>query len=117
VFVGGVSEQGERNTTMTEGQPLSGFPFDPDWVVPTSEVLREWLSDRNLSPRVAVAAAVPRKEREGAARALERVLDDGLLTYEVALVLDRITAIPTRFWLAFEHNYREGLAEGKSVIR
>lgn len=97
--------------------PLSGYPFDPDWVVPTCEVLREWLSDRNLSPRVAVAAAVPREEREEAARTLTAVLDDGPLTYDVALMLDRITGIPTRFWLAFEHNYREGLAEGKSVIR
>lgn len=90
--------------------PLSGYPFDPDWVVPTSEVLREWLSDRNLSPRVAVAAAVPREDREEAAQVLVKVLDDGPLA-------DRITGIPTRFWLAFEHNYRTGLAEGKSVIR
>lgn len=92
------------------------YPFDPDWVVPTSEVLAEWLNDHSISPRVA-AARLPHEDRADAVVALTGVLNDDPVTYDTALLMDRITGIPTRFWLAFEHNYREGLAAGKSVVR
>jgi hypothetical protein len=89
--------------------------FDPDYVVPTSEILREWLAENGHSPQVAAAKAGG-TQKDKVRAVLERVLADGKVdTYE-ASVLTYVTDISMEFWQAFEHNYRVGLAEGKKVL-
>lgn len=93
------------------------YRFDPDYVVPTSEVLREWLEDHNLSPRVAVAHVVRSPAmRAQLAAILQAILDqDRGIDEDTAQILQAVTDISGRFWLSFERNYRIGLAAGKSV--
>lgn len=91
------------------------YRFDPDWVVPTADVLREWLDENGLSVKVAVAC-LPRDEREVAAGYLENVLADKTFTERTAKVLARVTGISLGFWMRFEHNYRTGLAAGRTKV-
>jgi plasmid maintenance system antidote protein VapI len=88
------------------------YKFDPDYVVPTADVLKEWLEFNGLSVMVAVAR-LPREERELAAGYLENVLADKAFTERTGEVLARVTDISIGFWMNFEHNYRTGLAAGK----
>jgi plasmid maintenance system antidote protein VapI len=89
--------------------------FDPDYVVPTAEVLKEWLEENGLSVGVAVAC-LPREDRELAAGYLENVLADKQFTERTGEVLARVTGISLAFWMNFEHNYRTGLAAGKKAL-
>ena len=93
-------------------------PFDPDWVVPTSDFLRDWMDENGVtSPRILAAMCAPLDVREDVGDRLRAVLEvDAALTPDLADMLSRATRVPARFWLAFEHNYREGLAAGKKVI-
>lgn len=96
------------------------YKFDPDWVVPTSHMLREWLDYNHLTTRVAAVMASPGRGTPGHIRAtemLDAVLNDGPVDSQTAMVLAAVTDITTEFWLAFEHNYRTGLAAGKTVSR
>lgn len=95
------------------------YPFDPDYVVPTSEVLRDWLDWNHLSTSVAAVASYGRgtASHRAAIGDLDKVLNGGRVDARVADLLCRVTSIPASFWLAFEHNYRTGLAKGKSVSR
>lgn len=95
--------------------PSTPVPFDPDWVVPTSMMLREWLDSTGLSPRVA-AARVPADQRDAATTLLLGVLDGAPVTEDTARLLFVVTDISAAFWLAFERNYRAGLAAGKTVV-
>ncbi len=91
--------------------------FDPDYVVPPSEVLREWLTETGISLRVA-CAILPETDRPVAESRIGSLLEaDTPLTPKIALWLERVTNITVGFWLAFEHNYRVGLAAGKGTIR
>jgi hypothetical protein len=97
---------------------VTTYPFDPDWVVPTSEVLQEWLDERHLSTHVAAAARYRRGEpRDWAACVLNGVLGGKPLDDTDIGVLAAITGISEAFWRNFEHNYRAGLAAGKTVVR
>lgn len=91
------------------------YPYDPDYVVPTREVLQEWLDGNGLSVKVAVAC-LPREDRELAAGYLENVLADKEFTDRTGQVLARVTGISLAFWMSFEHNYRAGLAAGKKAL-
>lgn len=94
------------------------YPFDPDWVVPTSEVLQEWLDERHLTTHVAAASRYRRGEpRDWAANVLDGVLLDEPLDETDIEVLAAVTGISAAFWRNFEHNYRAGLAAGKTVAR
>lgn len=90
--------------------------FDPDWVVPTSEMLREWLDTNHLTTRVAAVIASDGRGTASHIRAretLDAVLDDHPVNRRTAAVLAVVTGIPQSFWVAFERNYRSGLAAGK----
>jgi plasmid maintenance system antidote protein VapI len=87
-------------------------PFEPDWTIAPASMLRFYLEENNLSPRVALAGSVPRHRRDEAAAMLQQVLDKQPLTGEHATLLANATGIPRQFWLTFEHNYRAGLAAG-----
>jgi plasmid maintenance system antidote protein VapI len=91
--------------------------FDPDYVVPPSEVFREWLETMGISLRIA-CAILPEQDRFVAESRLGSLLDgDTPLTTKIAAWLERVTEVRAGFWLAFEHNYRVGLAAGKHTIR
>lgn len=92
--------------------------FDPDWVVPTADFLRDWMEENGVtSPRILASMCARRDVRDEVAERLRAVLeDDAPLTPDVAGMLAQGTRVPARFWLAFENNYREGLRAGKTVI-
>lgn len=97
-----------------------GAKFDPDWVVPTSEMLREWLDDNHLSTGVAAVIASAGRQTAShlaATALLDDVLNDGPIAARDADVIALVTGIPAAFWLSFEHNYRSGLAAGRTVVR
>lgn len=94
------------------------YPYDPDYVVPTSLLLWEWLDHNHLSTSVAAVIASKGCGTEShiaSTAVLDAVLHDGKVTPQVAQVLATVTGISMSFWLAFEHNYRTGLAAGKTV--
>lgn len=83
--------------------------FDPDWVVKPGETLQEMLDEYNLSPRIA-AVSCGLTERD-----LQNVLDGKRITKRIAAGLARLPVTPSaQFWLNLEHNYRKGLAAGKT---
>ena len=92
------------------------YKFDPDYVVPTSEILREWLDENHLTTRVAVAGHVIRELHEEAAAQLDAVLNDGPVGPSEASLLAMVMGTSVQFWLNFEQNYRNGLARGLTVL-
>ncbi len=96
----------------------SRYKVDPDWVVPTSEVLREWLDENGVTTHVAAASRYLKgAPRDWAASRLDAVLNDEPLGGDHVEVLAAVTGISAAFWQNFEHNYRAGLAAGKTVMR
>ena len=95
------------------GTSKKTYPYDPDYVVATAEVLKEWLDHNGLTVRTAVAC-LPRDDRALAAGYLQNVLDDKAFTAYTGKILAKITGISLGFWMAFEQNYRTGLAAGKT---
>ena len=96
---------------------MASYPYDPDYVVPTSEVLREWLDENHLSPRVAVAHVTRDPNmRSHLAAVLAGILEsDTVVDEDTAELLGAVTGISKRFWISFERNYRTGRAAGKTV--
>lgn len=100
--------------------PVS-YPFDPDWCMAPAVHLREWLEENGLTPATASAAVSGSRQRHPEAHAavqliMQGVLDKVPIDGHVADLLERVTQIPSRMWLALEHNYRDGLAAGKKDI-
>lgn len=91
------------------------YKFDPDYVVPTAEILKEWLEYNGLTIRTAVAK-LPKEDRPLAAGYLENVLADKPFTEYTGKILARVTDVSLGFWMNFEHNYRTGLAAGKTKV-
>lgn len=91
--------------------------YDPDYVVPTSEVFKEWLEEFGLTTQVAAASRYRRGEaHEWATKVLDRVLAGRPVGPRSVAVLAAVTGISENFWRSFEHNYRTGLAAGKKVF-
>ena len=87
------------------------YAFDPDWVVHPGEVLQEWLEYTKL-PRTVATKLHGFTDEE-----FDGLLDGSVeITEEVARKLKNLTDIGMPFWLAFEHNFRVGLAAGKHWI-
>lgn len=72
-------------------------PFKPDWTIAPAATLQEWMEEQD---------AILPDER------IQEVLNRKPLTSQHAELLEQVTGIPARFWLALEHNYRAGLAAG-----
>src|SRR5438045_779412 len=77
---------------MTE-PTAAPVPFDPDWVVPTSDFLRDWMEENGVtSPRILAAMCAPLDVRDHVADRLRAVLDDDAeLTDGLADMLARAT--------------------------
>lgn len=86
------------------------LPFDPDYVVAPGDTLREWWEKRSLPAE--------HGERVGLSVDTLRGIMDGSteITPEIAARLKLLTGIGELFWLALEHNYRVGLAAGKTRV-
>jgi hypothetical protein len=84
-------------------------------------VLREWLDHNHLSPSVAAVVASRGRgtpSHDYATAVVRGVLDDDAVVIDsTAVVLARVTGIAPGFWLAFDHNYRTGMAAGKTVSK
>lgn len=86
------------------------YPYDPDYVVPPGETLREWFDWSNLPHSCVRLYGITDEELAG-------ILDATLLiTADLAKKLDGMTGVRPAFWLAMEHNYRVGLAAGKTRL-
>jgi len=87
------------------------YPFDPDWVVAPGETLREWFEAMRLPLSVAELYDID-------ARTLQRLFDGKQkITPALAQKLCNLTHVGAPFWLALEHNFRVGLAAGKTWTR
>lgn len=104
------------NDRVAGKNPKQTYPFDPDYVVPTRELLREYMETNGLkTTRMVVAAYVPRDQMDAAAAELDALLNDEPLTDNAARILGKACG-SSEFWRNFEHNYRAGLARGLHVI-
>lgn len=96
--------------------PKKVYKFDPDWVVPTRELLREYMTTNGLtSTRLVCAMSVPRDQLDAAAAELDALLNDEPLTDNAARILGKAIG-SEQFWRNFEQNYRNGLARGLHVM-
>ena len=82
--------------------------FRPDYAIPPGETLRERLAELNLSQtEVATRANLSTKH-------VNQIIQGGApITLETAIVLERITGLPARYWIRREADYREGLLRSK----
>jgi plasmid maintenance system antidote protein VapI len=84
------------------------YPFDPDWVVAPGETLAEWFREIGLPKAVAERYGIP-------VRTLDRIIaGKQKITPALAQKLCNLTQIGAPMWLALEHNFRVGLAAGKT---
>lgn len=93
--------------------PTKTFRYEPDYVLHPGATLRECLLQDwgTISTGRHVAAAIHGipEDAVDAILAGEQPIDE-----DTAHRLFGLTQIPARFWLSLEHNFREGLAAGKS---
>lgn len=84
------------------------YPFDPDWVVAPGDTLADWFEATGLPTIIS-----ERYDIRGVT--LGRILlGQEEITPEIAQKLCNMTMIGAPFWLALEHNFRVGLAAGKT---
>lgn len=101
---------------MAGKNPKKVYAFDPDYVVPTANVLRLYMRENGLtSTRLVCAMSVPRDQLDRAAAQLDALLRDEPLTDMAARILGKAIG-SEQFWRNFEHNYRVGKAAGKHVV-
>ncbi len=90
---------------------VKSHPFQPDYVVPPGETLRDRLAEMNLSQaELATRAGLSTKHVNQIMQGLAPI------TLETAVILDRITGIPARVWNRREADYREGLLRAKQRV-
>lgn len=81
--------------------------FEPDWVVAPGEILADWFAEMNLPLSIGEHYGLSENR-------LRRIMAGKLrITPLVAQQLCNMTHVGAPFWLALEHNFREGLAAGK----
>lgn len=88
--------------------------FDPDWTVAPAEYLEEWREKNRLSGTSLVLIGGRRGGRADALRMLADVEGRRPLGETHARMLEAVTRIPARMWLALEARYREDLAAGRT---
>lgn len=84
------------------------YPFDPDWVIAPGETLADWFEALHLPHSIAAQYGI-------APRTLNKILRGTQpITPSIAQKLCNLTHVGAPFWLAMEHNFRVGLAAGKT---
>jgi plasmid maintenance system antidote protein VapI len=92
-------------------EPSPTYPFDPDWVVAPGETLADWFEEMHLPYRIAWEVhEIPERTLNGVLRGTTKI------TPKLAQKLCNLTLIGAPMWLALEHNFRVGLAAGKSWV-
>lgn len=82
--------------------------FDPDWVIAPGETLAEWFEEMRLPHTTARHYGISERELKGVLAGTRKI------TPAVAQRLCNLTHVGAAFWLALEHNFRVGLAAGKT---
>ena len=82
------------------------YAFEPDYAVPPGETLQETIealgmTQRDLATRTGMAPKTINQIIKGKAP----------ITPDTAILLERVTGVPARFWNNLESNYREQLAK------
>lgn len=85
-----------------------GYPFNPDWVVAPGETLAEWFEETGLPHALAQRYGISERTLKGVLAGTTKI------TPTLAQKLCNLTMIGAAFWLALEHNFRVGLAAGKT---
>jgi plasmid maintenance system antidote protein VapI len=96
--------------SLPDGNP-SSYPWNPDWVVAPGETLAEWFAAMGLPLRVAQLHGIPEGTLNGLFNGTTKI------TPALAQKLCNLTHVGAPFWLALEHNFRVGLAAGKTWSR
>lgn len=82
--------------------------WNPDWVVAPGETLAEWFDEMKLPLSIGQHYGLSETR-------LRRIMKGQLeITPKIAQQLCNMTHVGAPFWLALEHNFRVGLASGKS---
>src|SRR5437870_13592790 len=82
--------------------------FRPDYAIPPGETLRERLAQLNLSQaELAMRANLSTKHVNQIIQGVAPI------TFETAIILERVTGLPAAFWNRREADYREGLLRAK----
>jgi plasmid maintenance system antidote protein VapI len=81
--------------------------FDPDYVVHPGATLREWFEAMGLPFSVAGLYGISERTLQMIFRGTKPI------TPPLAQKLCNLTHVGAPFWLAYEHNFRVGLAAGK----
>jgi plasmid maintenance system antidote protein VapI len=85
--------------------------FDPDWVVAPGETLKDWFEGQGMPLSVAGEHGISQGQ-------LARLFaGDEPITVRLAHRLANMTGISAVMWTALEHNFRVGLAVGKTWSR
>jgi HTH-type transcriptional regulator/antitoxin HigA len=93
---------------MTE---IESHPFQPDYVIPPGESLRDRLAEMNLSQaELAARAGLSTKHVN------QIIKGTAPITPETAIVLERITGVPASVWNRREADYRERLLRAKPRV-
>jgi plasmid maintenance system antidote protein VapI len=85
--------------------------FDPDWVVAPGETLADWFEEIGLPKSAASRFGLSERTLNGVLAGTTKI------TPAIARKLGNLTGIGAPMWLALEHNFRVGLAAGKSWSR
>jgi plasmid maintenance system antidote protein VapI len=89
---------------------MTEVKFNPDWVIAPGETLAEWFEANHLPKSIAAHYGISE-------RTLNRVLSGRQpIGPRLAQRLCNMTFIGAPFWLALEHNFRAGLAAGKTWV-
>jgi plasmid maintenance system antidote protein VapI len=88
------------------------YAFDPDWVVPPGDLLKEALDERGMDE-----AAFARRVGLTVGNMRLLLIGDLALTEEMARRFEIELGIHARLWINLERNYREGLSQGKTLLR
>jgi HTH-type transcriptional regulator / antitoxin HigA len=80
--------------------------YNPDFVSPPAETLRELLENMSETQKMAFTELI-----DFSAVVKDIVENRGPITEETAHKLEEIFAVPARFWINLENNYRESLSE------
>lgn len=89
---------------------MSEQEFNPDWVSPPGDTLRDWLKECNVTTGTVIDSLGL------SAQAFARLLKGEIpITYELAYKLGRFTRTDMDFWLNREDDYRKVPRRSKGV--
>ena len=86
--------------------------FSPDFAVAPGETLSELLDDNGMSQ-----AELARRTGLSAKHINQIVSGDASITAETAIRLERVTKVPSRFWLNLEAQYQDLVTRQREACR